>query len=144
MRRSDRFREGKAHHATAVELSPLVHRTGSVSTLAEEGELTNGKNTRMTDIELWKTERILSDRQAEITKELHPRRLIAEYGAENPELTAYRVDISVWVPLMVLARDAERIATQVWITDARFNQIDYDDDVAVTIEKIELNEVEDA
>lgn len=106
--------------------------------------MTNGKNTRMTDIELWKTERILSDRQAEITKELHPRRLIAEYGAENPELTAYRVDISVWVPLMVLARDAERIATQVWITDARFNQIDYDDDVAVTIEKIELNEVEDA
>src|SRR5205823_3102738 len=97
----------------------------------------------MTDHELDMAMNKAVDTHYEITKEQHRRTLIEEYGAENPELTAYSVEISVSVPLTILARDeadAVRIAQTVWLIDDRGEQITYDDAVAVTIEDIELNE----
>jgi hypothetical protein len=99
--------------------------------------------TDLTDAELERAHDRTWRRHYEVTKEKSRRKMIERYGAENPELNAYTVELAIdYGSVTVKAKnpeEAEQIARDeiYWMTD-NYDQIDFDEGPGLVVDRVEL------
>src|SRR5271166_1994541 len=88
-------------------------------------------------------------KQFEYVKEQSRRHLIERYGADNPELNVYTMELSIdWGTVVVKAKnpeEAEQIArNEIYAMTDNFHQIDFDDGPGFAVDRVELVEEAEA